>query len=208
MTERHDVMAGLRQRICADDAILGGFATAHPDGAAIEIGSKHHLFKRVNGAPLRRPAWYYDVRVQGNGLVDIQSHMVDQMQWLVGGQANCDFEADVAVLTAERSGTDVDGALFKDSTGHDRFPAVLDSVVTDGVLDLQCNSLINYSLRGVPVQQRAEWGQREPEGSGDIHAARIRGQQAELFLEHGPETDFFAAFAPAAGTNGGRAKRC
>ena len=142
--------------ICADDAILGGFAIADPDVAAIEIGSKHYLFKRVNGAPLQRPAWYYDVRVQGNGCVDVQSHMVDQMQWLVGGEANFDFEADMAVLTAERWGTGVDGALFKDSTGHDRFSAALESVVTDGVLDLQCNSLINYSLRGVPVQQRAE----------------------------------------------------
>lgn len=203
MTERHDVMAGLRQRICTDDAILGGFATAHPEGAAIEIGSRHHLFKRVNGAPLRRPAWYYDVRVQGDGLVDIQSHMVDQMQWLVGGESNFDFESDVSGLTAKRWGTGVDAALFKDSTGHDAFPPTLVRAISNGVLDLQCNSVINYTLRGVPVQQQAQWGQREPEGSGDIHAARIRGQHAQLHLEHGPETDFLPRLhlLPATGSD-------
>lgn len=48
-----------------------------------KIGSVHHLLKIVNGTPLRRPAWYYDVSVQGNGLVDITSHMIDQAMWLL-----------------------------------------------------------------------------------------------------------------------------
>ena len=38
--------------------------------------------KVVNGAPLRRPPWYYDVGVQGDGLVDVHSHLVDQARLL------------------------------------------------------------------------------------------------------------------------------
>ena len=64
------------------------------------------------------------------------------------------------------------------------------SRVTQGVLDLQCNSEIRYQLRGVPVLQRAEWGQKELTGSGDIHSVRIRGTRAEIVLEHGEHTGY------------------
>ena len=50
---------------------------------SIEISGVHHLEKTVNGRPLRRPAWYFDVRVQGDGIADIPTHMVDQAQRLV-----------------------------------------------------------------------------------------------------------------------------
>ena len=69
MTNKHDVVARLRQEIVNDPALFGTFRTdaAEP---CVEIGSVHHLAKIVNGAPLVRPEWYYDVGVQGNGLVD------------------------------------------------------------------------------------------------------------------------------------------
>jgi predicted dehydrogenase len=190
MTERHDVMARLRRALTQCEPVFGRFSTDDPDGPAIEIGSKHHLYKRVNGKRLVRPAWYYDTNVQGCGVVDIQSHMTDQVQWLVGGDGAFSLAADVRELRVKRWGTPVDAALFKDSTGHDEFPAAVIERVTNDVLDLQCNSLINYKLRGVPVRQRAEWGQREPDGTGDLHAAHLRGTRAELILDHGPQTDF------------------
>lgn len=190
MTERHDTLARLRHALVNNAEVFGEFACDDPDGAAIEIGSKHHLYKRVNGQPLVRPAWYYDVSVQGDGLVDIQSHMTDQMQWLVGGDEPFDLDRDVTDLVATRWTTPVDADLFRESTGLDDFPASLAPWIEDGVLALPCNSLVRYRLRGVPVQQRAEWGQREPEGSGDIHAAHLRGTRAELIVEHGPQTDF------------------
>ena len=87
MTQRHEPIARLRRRIVATASVFGRFFTARESdgGPAIEARSIHHLCKLVDGRPLQRPAWYYDVRVQGDGLVDIQSHMVDQAQWLVGG---------------------------------------------------------------------------------------------------------------------------
>jgi predicted dehydrogenase len=190
MTERHDVLAKLRRRITADRQMFGEFVSDDLAGAAIEIGSKHHLFKRVNGAPLIRPSWYYDVNVQGDGLVDIQSHMTDQMQWLVGEEKDFALDVDVTDLKANRWGTPVPMDLFSDSTGLNEFPNSVEARVTDGVLDLQCNSEVSYTLRGVSVKQAAQWHQREPPGSGDIHAAHFRGTRAELILDHGAQTGF------------------
>ena len=43
--------------------------------------SVHHLFKNVSGKPLRRPAWFFDTAQQGEGIVDITTHLVDLIQW-------------------------------------------------------------------------------------------------------------------------------
>ncbi|MDD9907964.1 MAG: hypothetical protein OXT06_30670, partial [Rhodospirillaceae bacterium] len=56
------------------------------------------------------------------------------------------------------------------------------------VLQLSCNGQIDYRLKGVRVRQRAEWGQREPAGSGDIHSAVVRGTGCGITIRQGPET--------------------
>src|SRR5437870_5974960 len=84
MTGRHDVAAGLVKRLVGAPALFGAF---RDDGPAIEQESVHHLEKLVDGAPLRRPWWFFDVRVQGSGPVDIPTHVVDQAQWLTDTDA-------------------------------------------------------------------------------------------------------------------------
>ena len=191
MTFRHEVVAGLTSRIAASRELFGELDPSS-DGPTIDIRSVHHLLKVVNGAPLRRPAWYYDTRVQGDGLVDIQSHMTDQAQWLVGDAGGFDFRRDYVLEGAERWSTSVPLDLFRASTGRGDFPDALREEVTDGVLALACNGEIRYRLRGVTVRQRAEWGQREPEGGGDAHGATLRGTDATIVARRGPETGFRA----------------
>src|SRR6267142_1991510 len=82
MTGRHDVAAGLVRKLVGTPALFGAF---RDDGVAIEQEGVHHLEKLVDGAPLRRPWWYFDVRVQGSGPVDITTHVLDQAQWFVDG---------------------------------------------------------------------------------------------------------------------------
>ena len=36
---------------------------------------------RSPGAPIKRPAWFFDATQQGEGLVDITTHLVDLVQW-------------------------------------------------------------------------------------------------------------------------------
>ena len=191
MTFRHDVVAGLTRRIAASRELFGE-PDASPGEPAIDIRSVHHLLKVVNGAPLRRPAWYYDTRVQGDGLVDIQSHMTDQAQWLAGDDAGFDYRRDFAIEGAEQWSTPVPLDLFRTSTGLADFPEPLRDRVAGGVLALACNGEIRYRLRGVAVRQRAEWGQREPEGGGDAHGTTLRGTGAKIVARRGPETGFRA----------------
>ncbi len=203
MTSRHETVARLTQKIATDPELFGELH-GPADEPAIDIQSMHHLLKVVNGAPLRRPSWYYDTRIQGDGLVDIQSHMVDQAQWFLGDGAGFVFERDFELEDARCWGTPVPRDLFQASTGLNEFPESLEPQVDAGVLHLACNGEIRYRLRGVPVRQRAEWGQREPAGGGDVHRTTVRGDHAILTARNGPETGFrgelhVAPRAPGAG---------
>jgi predicted dehydrogenase len=187
MTERYEILARLRQRVVSRARLFGELIrdAEHP---AIEIASLHHLYKRVNGKPLRRPWWYYDAGIQGDGLVDIQSHLTDQVQWMVSGEGSGDSEQAPIVHRARRWTTPVSLDLYRDSTGQPEFPDALRGHIDDHVLALPCNGEIEYSLKGVRIRQRAEWGQREPPGSGDLHPCVIRGTRCHLLVRHGPET--------------------
>ncbi len=189
MTFRHETVARLATRLASDPELFGAL-DGQADAPAIDIRSVHHLLKQVDGRPLRRPAWYYDTRIQGDGLVDIQSHMVDQAEWLLGDGPGFDFARDFELDEARRWSTPAPRALFRASTGLDDFPEALAPMVEDGVLRLACNGEIRYRLRGVPVRQRAEWDQREPEGGGDAHRTVIRGTRATITQRRGPETGF------------------
>ena len=189
MTFRHEAVARFTQKVAADPDLFGAL-DGQGDEPAIDIQSVHHLLKVVNGAPLRRPSWYYDTRIQGDGLVDIQSHMADQAQWILGDGPGFDFERDYEIEDARRWSTPVPRELFRASTGLDDFPEALEPQVDAGVLPLACNGEIRYRLRDVPVRQRAEWGQREPDGGGDAHRTTVRGEHATVVARRGPETGF------------------
>jgi predicted dehydrogenase len=160
------------------------------DGPAISLAAVHHLCKRVDGRPLRRPAWYYDVAVQGDGVVDVQSHLTDQAQWLVAGERDLDYRRDVRLLAANRGETEVDLDLFRESTGATHFPDALAGRIEAGILRLACNSSIDYELAGVPVRQRVEWRAREPEQGGDQYEVRLRGSRCDVTAANGPDTGY------------------
>src|SRR5258706_353272 len=99
MTGRRDTVARLVKRLVDDREVFGGFAVDGGAKPAIEQESVHHFEKRVDGAPLRRPWWFFDSRVQGSGAVDIPTHQVDQAQWLLDADA---APADAPALLAAR----------------------------------------------------------------------------------------------------------
>ena len=192
MTIRYELLARLGHQVARSAALFGHFIPGTPQQPAIEITSIHHLCKKVNGQPLRRPDWYYDIGVQGDGMVDIQSHMVEQAQWWILDEESCDFERDIVLTDARRSSTPVPADLFQESTGLTHFPAALADAVQDSVLHYACNGQINYQLCGIHIQQTAEWRQREPEAAGDMHHVVMRGSHCNLIVRQGLETQYQA----------------
>jgi predicted dehydrogenase len=192
MTERHEIANRLQRALMRQPELFG---TLRRDGdvPAVEMRSVHHLSKLVNGNPLRRPAWYFDTAMQGEGISDVTTHLVDLVQWMLDDGTRFDLDRDVAGLAARQWPTVVPGDVFARVTGLDEFPRTLQQHVVEGALHYLCNASIAFRLRGAPVELEALWGLQEPAGSGDLHHAVVRGTRAELIVSQGPETGFLSA---------------
>ena len=187
MTGRRDAIGRLVKRLVDDAPLFGGFA---PDGAApaIEQESVHHFEKRVDGAPLRRPWWFFDPRVQGSGAVDIPTHQVDQAQWLLDADAG---PGDVPKLLAARGwSTRVPVDIFTRISGSAGVPSELRGAVEGDALRVFCNAELSYRLLGVTVRAATRWEVSSPPGGGDTSRLILRGKAADIRVEQSAETGF------------------
>jgi predicted dehydrogenase len=187
MTGRHASAARLAERLVREPEVFGAFATG--GDPAIRLASVHHLEKTVNGAPLRRPPWYFDVRIQGDGLADIPTHLVDQAQRLLAAH-DAASDADAELLSARRWATPVPRAVFARITGLDDFPPELAADLDGGVLAYACNAELAFRMDGVGVHLHTRWDLTEPPGGGDAHSVTVDGTGARVRLEQGPHTGF------------------
>jgi predicted dehydrogenase len=187
MTERHEDTSILQKKLMADKDIFGELVI-RGDEPAIVKESVHHLFKNVNGVPLVRPAWYFDVNVQGEGIVDVTTHLIDLIQWMLCDGEEIDFESDYELCEAKRWHTDVPLEKFALITKQKKFQREIMGKVQDDVLKLYSNGEFIYKLRGVPVKLSVIWALEAPEGGGDTHYSIMRGSKSDLIIEQGPQT--------------------
>ncbi|MCK4983342.1 MAG: hypothetical protein KAS17_10490, partial [Victivallaceae bacterium] len=186
MTERHEITSILQKELMADKDIFGELVI--DDEPAIVKESIHHLFKNVNGRPLVRPAWYFDVNMQGEGIVDVTTHLVDLIQWMVFDGEEFDFVTDYELCDAKRWHTDVPLDKFALITRQKQFPREIMGKVKDDILRLYSNGEFTYKLRGTAVKLSVIWALEAPEGGGDTHYSIMRGSKSDLIIEQGPQT--------------------
>jgi predicted dehydrogenase len=189
MTERHEIATRLQVALAAQPRVFGRL---RDDGGkpAISMESVHHLYKIVNGVPLVRPPWVFDVAVQGEGITDVTTHLVDVAQWITGGGEAFDYDRDVELLSARQWPTEVPLSMFTRITGLENFPRALRHRVGGGVLSYLCNAAISFRLRGIAVAIESRWALSVPEGGGDTHYAVVCGTAADLIVEHSGRTNY------------------
>jgi predicted dehydrogenase len=148
--------------------------------------SVHYFSKLVSGVPVKRPAWFFDVEQQGEGLVDITTHLVDLVQWECFPGESLDFSRDIAVLAAKRWPTGITPAQFERLTQLPKFPEFLrKDVEREGTLRVYANGEIDYRIKGVHAKVRVLWNYEAPPGSGDTHYSVMRGSKASLVIRQG-----------------------
>src|ERR1700757_194917 len=82
------------------------------------LSGVHYLRKLVAGLPNRRPAWYFDVTEQGEGLADTGVHLVDRVHETLFPEEALNWQRDLAFLAASRWPTMVSLAQFREITGE------------------------------------------------------------------------------------------
>ncbi len=191
MTERYEINTMLQKEFSQIPAFFGGLVTGDVDHPAITKESVHHFFKEVSGKPLVRPTWFYDTKQQGEGLVDVTTHLVDLVQWESFPGEVIDHERDIAIINAKRWPTVLTPAQFERSTGQADIPSFLDEARDgDGDLAVFANGEINYTLKGIHAKVSVIWNFEAPAGTGDTHYSIMRGQYANLIIRQGAEEQY------------------
>jgi len=185
MTGRHDLAARCFNRLAGTPAVFGRLAEREP---AIELTGVHQLWKLVDGVPLRRPAWFFDVRVQGSGAVDIPTHMIDQTQWLLESTGAGASDTTPCLVSARAWPTRVPEDAFRRIVGVDAFPRQLAPFVDGDGLDYVCNADLVYQIGGVTARAATRWELSPTPATADAHAVIARGTRADLVLEQGAHT--------------------
>lgn len=189
MTERFEITSILQRKLMQQPALFGELIRGSPQEPAITKESVHHLSKIVAGAALKRPQWFFDTRQEGEGIVDVATHLVDLVQWQAFPEQSLS-PSDAVVSSARRWATPITRAQFKQVTGADQFPDFLSGDVRDGVLQLFSNGEFTYRLRGVHARVSVKWDFEAPAGGGDTHFSVIRGTKAKLIIRQQAAQNF------------------
>ena len=190
MTERYEVTSRIQRILAQNRDLFGDLETGSVDDPAIVKESIHHLFKTVAGSPLRRPPWYFDVTQQGEGIVDVTTHLVDLSLWGTFPDEPIYHEQDIEMIDAERWPTMLTAGQFENITGMADFPEYLQDQLEDGVLPYYSNGEINFTLRGHHVNVSVQWDYQAPEGGDDSHFSLMRGTISNLVIRQGAEQNF------------------
>jgi predicted dehydrogenase len=191
MTERYEITTMIQKEVSRIPSIFGTLLKGTPEDPSITKESVHHYFKEVSGAPLIRPAWFYDPAQQGEGIVDVTTHLVDLVQWAAFPDQIIRYPKDIQLLNAKTWTTGVTLPEFTASTTEKSFPDYLrPNVDSNGVLQVSCNGEINYTLKGIHAKVSVIWNYRAEPGGGDTHYSIMKGSKADLVIRQGKNQKF------------------
>ena len=179
MTERNEITTILQRALTMDHDLYGEQEKGTPEDPAVTKISVHHFCKLVNDAPLKRPEWYYDTAIQGEGLTDVTTHLVDLVQWETFPGVRLK-KSDVKVLSAKTWPTMITPEQFKMSTGGEW-------VETKPV---SANGEFTWQLKGVNCKVSVVWNFMAPKGTGDTHDSMMRGTRAEVVIRQGAKEGY------------------
>lgn len=188
MTERYEISTMLQRELSQIPSVFGELEKGTPEDPAITKESVHHFFKYVSGNVLKRPPWFFDSKQQGEGLVDISTHLVDLIQWECFPEEIINYPEDIEMISAKRWPTPLTAEQFKTVTHLSEIPA--DMPVEGGKVMPYSNGEMIYRIKGVCAKISVIWNYAAPEGTGDTHFSIMRGTKANLAIRQGEAENY------------------
>jgi len=191
MTERYEITSMMQKELVNTPEVFGELQKGTEDNPAVVKESVHHFFKYVSGNKIKRPPWYFDTTQQGEGIVDVTSHLVDLVMWACFPGEIISYQEDVKLLSSYHWPTMVTKEQFSTVTRLDEFPDYLKkNLNADGILPCYANGEINYALKGIHAKVIVMWNYQAPEGAKDTHYSIMRGTKANVIIKQGKEQNY------------------
>ena len=190
MTERYDILNIIEKELLHQTELFGELQKGSPDNPSVIMESVHHFFKKVSGKPLVRPAWYYDIAQQGEGIADVTTHLIDLINWQCFPDEAIHYQSDVKVLSAKHWPTPITLAEFSQSTQTDSFPIYLKQYIKNDVLKVMANGSLNYTVKGICMGMKVTWNYMPPVHGGDTFTSIKKGSKATLKIVQNEKNGF------------------
>jgi predicted dehydrogenase len=185
MTQRFDAAYQLQRELVSDTEIFGEPAAGTPEQPSVRMENLHALLKMSAAGPSLRPAWYFDIRQQGEGIADVGTHLVDLVEWTLFANQPIDYRRDIQVLRARRWPTVLTREQFELVTGEKAWPNFLRGAVKDDRLQYFTNNDGVFTIRGVHVLLSVKWEYEAPVGVKDFYFASYQGTHSRIELREG-----------------------
>jgi|GEM_PF-6114 len=191
MTERYEITTILQKELAHTPEVFGQLKPGTEQDPSIVKESVHHFSKMVSGSPLKRPAWFFDTTQQGEGIVDVTTHLVDLSMWEAFPEQAIDYTRDIQILSAWRWPTRISKEQFASVTQMSDFPDYLKPQLNAaGQLECFANGQINYTLRGIHTKVAVTWAFEAPAGGGDTHYSIMKGTKANVIILQGADQKY------------------
>ncbi|NLK47566.1 MAG: Gfo/Idh/MocA family oxidoreductase [Bacteroidales bacterium] len=190
MTERFDDLNIIEKELINNKELFGELTGGTENEPAVYMESVHHFYKEVAGKPLIRPAWYYDVQQQGEGIADVTTHYIDLVNWKCFPDQSINYQTDIKVINASHWATELSLEDFSKSTNSESFPSYLLKYVENSKLKVNANGTINYQVKGKNIALKVLWNYVAPQGGGDTFTSRVIGTKAILATVQDKQHDY------------------
>lgn len=190
MTERYEITNILQKAFSQLPDVFGQLQKGTMESPAVTSESVHYFFKDVSGKPLIRPVWYFDVDQEGEGIVDVATHLVDLIQWGCFPETVFDYKKDIKMLSARHWATILTPFQFTQVTKNDAYPEFLKKDVKDTLLNVYANGEMSYTIKDIHAKVSVIWKFKAPEGVGDSYYSMMRGTKVNLVIRQGKEQQY------------------
>jgi hypothetical protein len=150
-TARFETTAMLLRELIHDKDVFGKILPGGIEDPSVMMESVDSLQITAGRASRVRPAWFFDIEKQGEGLAVAGARLIDLVQWLLFLEKGVDARKDIQILEARRWPTVISRSHFRRATGVGRFPGFLAKHVHGDSLDYFCNGGVSFVIRGVHV---------------------------------------------------------
>lgn len=195
MTERYDIYNIVEKELLHNEAVFGELEKGTKEKPSVYMESVHY-FCRISssGNASERPAWYYDVAQQGEGIADVTTHLIDLVQWSCFPEKSINYKRDVRLTDATHWPTLISAAEYTQSTRTEAFPDYLQKDVRDGVLEVMANGTLNFEMEGVNVGIKVIWDYLTPQGGVNTSTSIKQGTRSRIEIVQNDKTGFKKEF--------------
>ncbi len=194
MTLRYGLAYQVLRELVRDKAVFGDSVKGTVEEPAVRLENGHSILKFGGGKVRRRPAWFFDIAEQGEGIADVGTHLIDLALWTLFPDG---LPSDSRVVKASRMALQISGAQFEQVTGDPAWPSYLKAAVHDDALTYFSNNDAALEVGGVNVGVKVRWKYEGAPGEHDTYLTSYRGTRSVIQVKDGTELSVAGAVGEA-----------